>query len=179
MVPDQVDAAQVVLLMGVSGSGKTTLGLRVSERLGWTFLDADDFHDSEARNEMAAGRPLSDTSRGQWIERLARTLQERLRRGEPTVLACSALRAEHRKQLGLAAGGRLWIAHLSGSPELIADRLRERKGHFAGLSLLESQFATLEPPEGALELDVSHPPDVLVDRIVLCFQAAEIDSASM
>jgi gluconokinase len=31
--------------------------------------------------------------------------------------------------------------------------------------LLHSQFETLEPPEGALEVDVSPPPEAIADEI--------------
>ncbi len=34
----------VVILMGVAGSGKTTLGKKLAEKLGWLFLEGDDFH---------------------------------------------------------------------------------------------------------------------------------------
>ena len=33
----------IVIVMGVTGSGKTTVGVLLAKRLGWDFLDADDF----------------------------------------------------------------------------------------------------------------------------------------
>ena len=33
----------IVLVMGTTGSGKTTIGQMLATRLGWMFLDADDF----------------------------------------------------------------------------------------------------------------------------------------
>jgi gluconokinase len=55
---------------------------------------------------------------------------------------------------------------LNGSAELIAERLRARRGHFAPESLLASQLATLERPEDALEVDVSAPPPEVVRTIL-------------
>jgi gluconokinase len=45
-------------------------------------------------------------------------------------------------------------------------RLENRSGHFVGPSLLASQIDTLEPPDGAIEIDVADPPEVIVDRII-------------
>ncbi|MFL2936594.1 MAG: gluconokinase [Myxococcota bacterium] len=158
--------ARVVLLMGVCGSGKTTLGRSLATRLGWVFLDADDLHSPEARAEMTVGRPLDDRIRTQWIERVGLSIKASLERSESVVLACSALRAKHRQALTTAARGDVVIAHLQGSAALIADRLRKREGHFAGVSLLESQIETLESPQGVLDLDISCSPEALVDQLV-------------
>ena len=48
----------IVVLMGVSGSGKTTIGELVAQRLGWRFIEGDDFHPPENVAKMAAGIPL-------------------------------------------------------------------------------------------------------------------------
>ena len=40
--------------------------------------------------------------------------------------------------------------YLKGSVDLIRDRLEERKGHFAGIEILEGQFDALEEPENVL-----------------------------
>ena len=115
---------------------------------------------------MTAGRPLDDTVRNQWIERVGLSIKASLERSESLVLACSALRANHRRALATAACDDLMIAHLQGSTALIAERLRKRQGHFAGVSLLKSQVETLELPQGVLELDISCSPEVLVDQLL-------------
>jgi gluconokinase len=58
------------------------------------------------------------------------------------------------------------FVHLTGSPALILDRIRAREGHFMKESMLASQFEALEPPRGAIAIDVAAPPDVIVARIV-------------
>ena len=40
------------------------------------------------------------------------------------------------------------FAHLSGSRDLIWSRMAARQGHYMPVSLLDSQFAALEAPEG-------------------------------
>ena len=53
------------------------------------------------------------------------------------------------------------FVHLSGSKEQIGRRLAARNGHFMPVSLLDSQFAALEPPttdEQRLVVDVMRAP---------------------
>ncbi|MGB5439696.1 MAG: shikimate kinase, partial [Gammaproteobacteria bacterium] len=80
------------MLMGVSGNGKSTIGRLLSERLGWPFLDADDFHPPQNIAKMAGGTALNDDDRWPWLDRLARELQQITGRRESAVLACSALK---------------------------------------------------------------------------------------
>ena len=136
--------------MGVSGAGKSTIGKLLAERLGVPFLDADEFHPPENVAKMAAGTPLTDADRKPWLELLNR----KLRGCENAVLACSALKESYRQALarGLAD---CRIVHLQGSLELIRARLAERKHRYMPASLLESQFATIEPPSHAIAIDIS------------------------
>ena len=60
------------------------------------------------------------------------------------------------------------LVYLAGSRELIAERLAARRGHFMPGSLLDSQFAALEPPlpeEGAVSVSVDAPVAATVARI--------------
>jgi gluconokinase len=79
------------------------------------------------------------------------------------VLACSALK--HRYRDYLREGTCVRFVFLEGSEALIAERLKARKGHFMNPKLLHSQFETLEPPEGAIRVDVAPPPEVIADEI--------------
>ena len=159
------EPVHVVLLMGVCGSGKSTVGRLLAKRLDWTFLEADTFHLPEARQRMAQGQPLDEADREPWIARIAEALAAQLARREDTVLACSALRAVHRDRLAQVAGAGWHVVHLAGPAELIAERLRERRGHYAGPELLESQLATLENPTDAQSLSIDQSPKALVDSI--------------
>jgi len=60
----------VIVLMGVSGSGKTTIGKILADRLGWTFVEADDFHSPANVAKMRAGTPLNDADRAPWLAAL-------------------------------------------------------------------------------------------------------------
>ncbi len=57
----------IYLIMGVSGSGKTTIGKALSQELGYSFYDADDFHSSENIAKMSQGIALNDSDRLPWL----------------------------------------------------------------------------------------------------------------
>jgi len=82
----------IVVLMGVSGSGKTTVGKLLAEELGWTFIDADDYHPAVNVEKMRRGVPLNDGDRRPWLDALRQRIDAACERGENVVLACSALR---------------------------------------------------------------------------------------
>jgi len=146
--------------MGVSGSGKSTVGRMLAERLGATFLDADDFHPPANVAKMRAGVPLDDADRAPWLDALAAELASPAGR---IVLACSALKTAYRDRLRQAAPGLLTI-FLHGDPALIRRRMEARGGHFMPSGLLESQLQTLETPEDALRLDIAEPPERLAEQ---------------
>jgi gluconokinase len=150
----------VIIVMGVSGSGKSTLGALLAERLGVPFLDADEFHPPANVAKMAAGTPLTDEDRRPWLESLNAMLKGR----DSAVLACSALKRSYREVLARDIP-RCTFVFLNGSLELIRSRLAERKHRYMPASLLESQFATLEPPADAIEIDVGQAPGACLRAI--------------
>jgi gluconokinase len=154
----------VIILMGVAGAGKTTVGKRLAAALGWRFLEGDDFHPQRNVAKMAAGVPLTDEDRQPWLEQLRGLIAQALERGEDVVLACSALRRSYRQRLAVDPARMRWV-YLTAPAEVLARRLGERKGHFMPAGLLDSQLATLEPPEDALVLDVTPGVDEVVSRI--------------
>jgi gluconokinase len=156
---------QVIIVMGVSGSGKSTVGAALADALGWPFVDADDYHLPASVAKMTAGDPLTDADRGPWLDRLREVIAGALARGEPLVLACSALRGAYRRRLDGGDGLRVRFVHLTGPPALFRARLDGRAGHFMKAAMLESQLAALEPPEEALAVDAGLPVDRVVERV--------------
>jgi len=158
----------VILLMGVSGAGKSVVGRLLADRLGWTFRDGDDFHPPANVAKMRVGKPLDDADREPWLNELAALLATAATRGPPTVLACSALRQRYRRRLGLPHAG-VRLVHLAGPADLLRRRIEQRAGHFMPAALLDSQLATLEPPDGSetpIVVDVEAAPAEIVARIV-------------
>jgi gluconokinase len=150
--------------MGVSGAGKSAIGFALAARLGWKFLDADDYHPPANVAKMAAGMPLQDADRWPWLETLNARLREAHARGDGAVLACSALRQVYRDRLGAGLPDCRFV-FLNGSRELIGARLARRNHRYMPPSLLDSQIATLEPPAGAIEIDPARGLDGCVDEI--------------
>jgi gluconokinase len=150
---------RVAVVMGVSGSGKTTVARGLADAWPASFLDADDFHSEQARARMASGLPLTDGMRQPWVARIASELQRRVEAGERVSLAFSGLRRRHRDMLR-EAGLPLRFIFLRGARELIATRMQARSGHYMPVSLLGSQFDTLEVPSAepdVCSVDVDAP----------------------
>jgi gluconokinase len=85
--------------------------------------------------------------------------------GENVVLACSALKHAYQYYLERDVPGCVRYVYLYGSEELIGRRLAARKGHFMNPGLLHSQFEALEPPEGAIRVDVTPAPEAIVAEV--------------
>lgn len=160
-----MQAPHIVIVTGVTGSGKSTVGRALADRLGWRFHDADDLHSAENVERMRRNEPLTDAQRLPWLRRVRAVVEEAARDGRGEVIACSALKARYRETIAGGVAGVRFV-HLTGTPELLRERLTHRPDHFAGPGLLDSQLAALEPPGEALTLDVQLPVDALVDAIV-------------
>lgn len=155
---------RLILLMGVAGSGKTTIGRALAAALGWEYHEADDFHSAANKDKMGRGIPLDDTDRAPWLAAIRAAMEACLAAGRPAVFTCSALKAQYRDVLlGNLSGAAL--VHLTGDPALLLSRLHGRAGHYMKPEMLASQLATLEPPAGALTLDVARPPEQLIVTI--------------
>jgi gluconokinase len=145
----------VVVLMGVSGCGKSTVGALLAGRLGWDFKEGDDLHPAANIEKMAAGHPLDDEDRWPWLATVAEWITEHTAAARPGVITCSALKKSYRD---LLRGEHVVFVYLEGSREQIMRRLAARHGHFMPTTLLDSQFADLEPPtadEQAVTVDLA------------------------
>ena len=153
---------RLIIVMGVSGCGKSTIAEGLAEAIGGRFFDGDHFHPRANIDKMSRGEALTDEDRWPWLSLVAAELSK----GSGDVVgACSALKRAYRRHISETVGAEVRFVHLSGSKELIADRMAARDGHFMPLSLLESQFAALEPPEGepgAVTVDISQGTDEVI-----------------
>jgi gluconokinase len=164
----RADGAAVAVVMGVSGAGKTTIGRQLAIRLGWSFVEGDSLHPPENLAKMKSGQPLTDADRAPWLAAVARVIDSWRARGEAGVITCSALKRVYRRQI---IGDRrdVRLVYLEGSRGLIAERLAARREHFMPPSLLDSQFATLDPPgpdEDPIVVRIDRPVMEIVESIV-------------
>jgi gluconokinase len=154
----------LVVVMGVTGSGKSTVGTALAERMGVPFADADDFHSTENVAKMRSGVPLTDGDRRPWLLAIGTWLEKH---DSGAVVTCSALKRVYRDTLREAAPT-ITFLHLHGDKETVRRRVGSREGHFMPTSLVDSQFADLEPlgaDEKGLVVDLALPVEVIVDRV--------------
>ena len=153
--------------MGVSASGKTTVGRPVAERLGWPFQEGDDLHPAANIAKMASGHPLTDADRAPWLAAIGAWIDRQIASGASGVITCSALKRAYRDQLS-AGRPAVRFVYLQGDESMIRARIDHRTGHFMPPSLLDSQFADLEPPtpdEHPIVIDIRQPVEAQVDEI--------------
>jgi gluconokinase len=131
--------------MGVSGSGKSTVADALAHTLGWTYADADNFHSEANRLKMKQGIPLTDADRAPWLDTLQQQIDLWLANGQQAILACSALKSAYREHLRVE-DPMVRTVYLKADKVLLHNRLQNRKNHFMGLTLLDSQLQTLEEP---------------------------------
>ena len=154
-----------IILMGVAGCGKSAVGATLAARLGAVYLDGDDLHPPENITKMSRGEPLSDDDRRPWLALVGRKL---VNPDGILILGCSALKRRYRDHIRIEAGAPVTFVHLAGTRDLIAARMAARAGHFMPTSLIESQFAALEPPENdenAITVDIDKPLGAIVAAI--------------
>jgi gluconokinase len=149
----------------------------LSGRLGIPWRDGDDLHPPANIAKMSRGDPLDDDDRRPWLERVGEVLSAEA----PVIVGCSALKRRYRDLIRGRAGGPVVFVHLAGAREVIAARLGGRTGHFMPVSLLDSQFAALEPPSGdeaAVTVDIDRPIDAIVDVILAALAARKTNGVS-
>jgi gluconokinase len=161
--PTRAAPFMIVVLMGVSGSGKSTIGRLLASRLGWTFLEGDEFHPAANREKLAAGQPLTDADRWPWLAALNAGLLQAVRQAGSVVVACSALKESYRDRLDDGLPPIRWV-HLTGDPQLLEQRLEHRVGHFSSTKILPSQLDTLERPVSAVDVHVDGTPAWVVEQ---------------
>jgi gluconokinase len=163
----------VLVIMGVAGSGKSTVAGLLAGRLGWDLAEGDDLHPPANVAKMAAGHPLDDADRWPWLARIAAWITEHTDAGRPGIITCSALKRSYRDVL---RGEHVVFVYLAGSHDQIATRLTARHGHFMPAGMLDSQIATLEPPdadENAITVDLGESPYEESEEIVRRLRLAE------
>ncbi len=154
----------IIVVMGVAGSGKTTIGTMLAEALHCAFVEGDTFHPAANIEKMSRGIPLTDADREPWLAAIHARILAAEQRGECLGVGCSALKQQYRDFLN--RGTHIIWVYLKGAEELIAARIAHRREHYMKAGMLPSQFADLEEPGDALVVDISRPPEVILDDLL-------------
>lgn len=162
-----------ILVMGVAGCGKTSIAQAVASALGYEFIEGDLHHPATNLEKMRAGVALNDADRQPWLEHLGSLLKL-----APTgaVLACSALKRSYRDQLRSQVAD-LRTVYIAIEEALSRQRVASRAAHVFPVSLVASQFADLQEPQGedkVLVLKAETPLSTQVEQVLHWLgQAAE------
>jgi len=156
---------KVLIVMGPMGCGKTTVGRLLAGRLGWRFIEGDDFHPPANVENMRQGIPLTDVERIPWLDALASEIVACRNRGESAVLSCSALKADYRTRLGVDQKTVVTV-YLKGSHGQLLERVEARAHPYMNAGLLKSQLDTLEPPLDGIVADIAATPEAIVEQVV-------------
>jgi gluconokinase len=166
--------------MGVTGCGKTEVGCALAARLGAVFVEGDRLHPPENIARMSAGTPLTDEFRAGWLDRIGEEIAAERARGRRVVAGCSALKRKYRDRLRRLNPDLVFL-HLVIDRATSLSRVGARKGHFMPASLVDSQFADLEPPgddEAALAVDGTLPIEEIVSAAVDFFSSPAVVTRS-
>jgi len=145
-------SSRAIVLMGPAGTGKTTVGAALASKLDACCVDGDDLHTPASIEKISRAEPLNDEDRAPWLDRVRARCLEALAAGDTVVAACSALRRAYRERIA-QQDPRFVFVCLNVPPDVLAQRLAGRRGHFAGPNLLASQLAAFERPDDALTVD--------------------------
>ena len=155
-----------LVFMGVAGCGKSSLAAGVAKALGVPLIEGDDFHPPSNREKMNHGIALTDDDRQGWLE----TLGEKLADVPGGVaLTCSALKRAYRDVLRRHRPDVRFV-FLDLDREAALARVAARgAAHFFSPKLVDSQFATLERPDGepgVLRVHATDPLPKLIDQVL-------------
>lgn len=118
---------------------------------------------------MSQGTPLTDADRWDWLISLRQAAIDALSPSENNkfhppagvVVACSALKRKYRDVMRVAAYGsssvQIHFVYLKLGEEVLMQRVTQRQSHYMKGSMVQSQLAALEEPDGewdALTIDV-------------------------
>ncbi len=154
----------VIFIIGVSGVGKSTIGNLLSKKYSISYFDGDDYHSEENIKKMSKGQSLNDDDRYGWLLTLNQLAKKQLK-VQNCIIACSALKEKYRDLLSKDIETNVKWVLLDGSFDQVLNRLKNREDHYMPISLLKSQFKTLEKPINALKIDIGLTTEEIVETI--------------
>lgn len=159
----------ILIVTGPAGCGKSTIAKYLANRYGFAYIEGDEFHPKANIDKMAAGIPLNDEDRWDWLILLRDQALNSLKEGaKGVVVTCSALKKKYRDVIRTARlydedpNANVHFVYLRADKETLLQRVRERQGHYMKDAMVESQFAALEEPD---EAEVKQLKDVEIVEV--------------
>ena len=157
-----IHSNHVVILVGVCGTGKSAIGLKVAQRLKVPFYDVDKLF---AVKDMPSGTLPQDIDLGKWLTSVEELIQTQSNH-KGCVISCSILKKEDRIRLTTNIDHELDWVFMNDSYQNVAQRLDKNGTHDRPVSVVKSDFETLEIPKRALTIDMIHSQQESVDTIL-------------
>lgn len=168
----------ILIVTGPAGCGKSTVAQYLANRYGFAYIEGDEFHPKANIDKMAAGVPLNDEDRWDWLILLRDQAIKSLSEGaKGVVVTCSALKKKYRDVIRTARlydedpNANVHFVYLRADKETLLQRVRERQGHYMKDAMVESQFAALEEPD---EAEVKQLKDVEIVEVKAGIREVEI-----
>jgi gluconokinase len=146
----------ILIVTGPAGCGKSTVAKLLADRYAFNYIEGDEFHPKANIDKMAAGVPLNDADRWDWLILLRDQALQDLKNGaKGVVVTCSALKKKYRDVIRTARlydedpNANVHFVYLRADKQTLLDRVRARKGHYMKDAMVDSQFAALEEPDEA------------------------------
>ena len=177
------EAEHIWIVTGPAGCGKSTVAKYLAWQLSLPYIEGDDYHSKSNKEKMAAGIPLTDADRWDWLitlrEEAVKTLTtptsaisahgKNNNRG--VIVTCSALKHKYRDVIRVAPythpNIQIHFIYLKADEKMLQDRVAARQGHYMKSTMVHSQFANLEEPDhegDVLCVDVDAAPEEVQRR---------------
>jgi carbohydrate kinase (thermoresistant glucokinase family) len=146
---------KLIVIAGPCGAGKSTVAEAISKEYNVPWIEGDSLHSKESIGKMSAGTPLSESDRWLWLETVKAHALLRLSQEQHNaiVVTCSALKHVYREELRRSRVLETEFILLQGTESIFKHRVQERKDHYIGAEMVNSQLDCLEAP-GITETDI-------------------------
>ncbi|USP79408.1 hypothetical protein yc1106_06682 [Curvularia clavata] len=164
---------QLVVFIGPCGSGKSTIARHVSRHATASFIEGDDLHTVDAVTTMAAGTPLDDGTRIQWLSRIKQRVLDAFNTlgCDRVFISCSALKKSYRDQLRDFPDNDIKVTflNLQVEQEELVRRMKARKDHYMKHDMVENQVALWERPHktetDVLPVDAGQTAEAVLEEV--------------
>lgn len=137
----------LMLIMGATASGKTTLGKALAVRLGYAFIDSNQYYPKSAIAKMRAGYLPDGDDMHEFINNITARILFYLSRKIPVIIADSCIKKVFRDQIRDKTGMHDMVTiYLHVDKDILVERFLGRNDDFFEMGLLERQLYFLEPP---------------------------------
>jgi gluconokinase len=134
---------------------------------------------------MAAGKPLTDDDRWDWLRTLNDACVSEFKSGHSAVvMPCSALKFKYREEIREVHSEtdvQIHFLFLSVSEERLRERANARQGHFMKSNMITSQLSILEDAskeDDVIEIDANgsmeHTQKAALDEVNAIFQRESV-----